>query len=131
MYLVGIDVNLLSLGALDFGVIIDGAVIIVEFIMVQFGVNQNLFESNSKTKQSSIDQITYESTYKMTNSAIFGQLIVLIVFIPIYVLSGVEGKMFRPMAMAFSFALIGAIIFGFTWVPVISSMFLRPSKLRC
>lgn len=128
MYLVGIDVNLLSLGALDFGVIIDGAVIIVEFIMVQFGVNQNLFESNSKTKQSSIDQITYESTYKMTNSAIFGQLIVLIVFIPIYVLSGVEGKMFRPMAMAFSFALIGAIIFGFTWVPVISSMFLRPSK---
>ncbi len=64
----------------------------------------------------------------MVNSAIFGQLIILIVFIPILSLTGVEGKMFKPMAMTFSFALIGAMIFGFTYVPVVSSLFLRPSK---
>lgn len=129
MYLVGIDVNLMSLGALDFGVIIDGAVIIVEYLMVQFGLNSQIFSmQEEEIRNNKIDQITYESTYKMTNSAIFGQLIVLIVFIPIYVLSGVEGKMFRPMAMSFSFALVGAILFGFTWVPVISSIFLRPAN---
>ncbi len=129
MYIVGIDVNLMSLGALDFGVIIDGAVIIVEYLMVQFGLNSEIFNiSDERMRNNKIDQITYEGTYKMTNSAIFGQLIVLIVFIPIYVLSGVEGKMFRPMAMSFSFALVGAILFGFTWVPVISSIFLRPAK---
>lgn len=133
MYLTGIDVNLLSLGALDFGVIIDGGVIIVEYLLVQFGINEFLFSNKNKNVvksdiQKNIDNITYKSTFKMTNSAIFGQVIVLIVFIPIYVLSGVEGKMFRPMALSFSFALVGAIIFGFTWIPVISSIFLRPAK---
>lgn len=61
----------------------------------------------------------------MMNSAIFGQLIILIVFIPILSLSGVEGKMFRPMALTFSFALIGAMIFCLTYVPVVSSLFLK------
>ncbi len=62
------------------------------------------------------------------NSAVFGQLIILIVFIPILSLSGVEGKMFRPMALTFSFALIGAMIFGLTYVPVMSSIFIKPVK---
>lgn len=61
------------------------------------------------------------------NSAIFGQLIILIVFIPILSLSGVEGKMFKPMALTFSFALIGAMILCFTYVPVAASIFIRPS----
>ncbi|HBG86279.1 MAG TPA: CusA/CzcA family heavy metal efflux RND transporter, partial [Marinilabiliaceae bacterium] len=56
-----------------------------------------------------------------------GQIIILIVFIPILSLTGVEGKMFKPMAMAFSFAIIGAMIMGLTWVPVASSLFLKPS----
>ncbi|GAL80332.1 cobalt-zinc-cadmium resistance protein CzcA [Algibacter lectus] len=64
----------------------------------------------------------------MMNSAIFGQLIILIVFIPILSLSGVEGKMFKPMALTFSFALIGAMIFCFTYVPVAASLFLKPSN---
>tara|TARA_R110002049_G_scaffold46286_4_gene134715 strand:- start:59 stop:3028 length:2970 start_codon:yes stop_codon:yes gene_type:complete len=62
------------------------------------------------------------------NSAIFGQLIILIVFIPILSLSGVEGKMFKPMALTFSFALVGAMLFCLTYVPVISSMFLKPNQ---
>ncbi len=74
------------------------------------------------------DKITFAGASKMMNSAIFGQLIILIVFIPILSLSGVEGKMFKPMALTFSFALIGAMIFCFTYVPVVASLFLKPSK---
>ena len=79
-------------------------------------------------KQSLMDRITYEGSSKMMNSAIFGQVIILIVFIPVLSLSGVEGKMFRPMALSFSFALLGAMFFGLTWLPVASSLFLRPEK---
>lgn len=64
----------------------------------------------------------------MMQSAIFGQVIILIVFIPILSLSGVEGKMFRPMALSFSFAIIGAMILGLTWLPVAASLFLKPDK---
>ncbi|AFH48839.1 Putative silver efflux pump [Ignavibacterium album JCM 16511] len=129
MYIFGIDVNLMSLGALDFGIIIDGAVIIVEFIAIRITANRSEYEQSDKdNKQTLLDKISFEGASKMMNSAIFGQVIILIVFIPILSLSGVEGKMFRPMALAFSFALIGAMIFGLTWLPVATSMFLRPEK---
>ncbi|MCD6596432.1 MAG: CusA/CzcA family heavy metal efflux RND transporter, partial [Bacteroidales bacterium] len=125
-----IDANLMSLGAIDFGIIIDGAVIIVEFIAFQITRNyQKLVNLAGKEKQELIDKITFTSTNKMMNSAIFGQLIIIIVFIPILSLSGVEGKMFKPMAMTFSFALTGAMIMGLTYVPVISSLFLKPEKM--
>ncbi len=75
-----------------------------------------------------MDRITYDGASKMMNSAIFGQVIILIVFIPVLSLSGVEGKMFRPMALSFSFALLGAMFFGLTWLPVASALFLRPEK---
>ncbi len=129
MYIFGIDANLMSLGALDFGIIIDGAVIIVEFIALRItaaGVEFN--KADKEQRMVLIDRITYEGASKMINSAIFGQVIILIVLIPIFVLSGVEGKMFRPMALSFSFAILGAMILGLTWVPVASAMFLRPLK---
>ncbi len=129
MYIFGIDANLMSLGALDFGIIIDGAVIIVEFIALRITVAKDSFENAEKRqRQLLIDKIAYEGSSKMINSAIFGQVIILIVLIPILVLSGVEGKMFRPMALSFSFAIIGAMIFGLTWVPVASALFLKPAK---
>jgi heavy metal efflux system protein len=129
MNIFGIDANLMSLGAIDFGIIIDGAVIIVEFIAYQITSQSAKISSLSKVEQQEhIDAITHKSASKMMNSAIFGQLIILIVFIPILSLSGVEGKMFKPMALTFSFALIGAMIFCLTYVPVISSMFLKPNK---
>ncbi|MEL0645655.1 CusA/CzcA family heavy metal efflux RND transporter [Olleya sp. Ti.3.14] len=125
----GVDANLMSLGAIDFGIIIDGAVIIVEFIAFQImSKSAHLSEINRNEKQAEIDQITLKSASKMMSSAIFGQLIILIVFIPILSLSGIEGKMFKPMAMTFSFALIGAMILCLTYVPVVSSLFLKPSK---
>ncbi len=127
MYIFGIDANLMSLGALDFGIIIDGAVIIVEFIAIRITAKKDEFDNiDDDKKQLLIDKITFKGASKMMNSAIFGQIIILIVFIPILSLSGVEGKMFRPMALSFSFALIGAMILGLTWLPVASSLFLKP-----
>jgi heavy metal efflux system protein len=129
MNIFGIDANLMSLGAIDFGIIIDGAVIIVEFIAFQIAHKSvHLAKLSREDSQIEIDQITYNSASKMMNSAIFGQLIILIVFIPILSLSGIEGKMFKPMAMTFSFALVGAMLFCFSYVPVVSSLFLKPKE---
>ncbi|OZV70635.1 CusA/CzcA family heavy metal efflux RND transporter [Winogradskyella aurantia] len=129
MNLFDVDANLMSLGAIDFGIIIDGAVIIVEFIAFTIvSQSQHLETLSKKERQSQIDAITLKSASKMMNSAIFGQLIILIVFIPILSLSGVEGKMFKPMALTFSFALIGAMLLCITYVPVVSSLFLKSSR---
>src|SRR5690606_31980664 len=123
-----IDANLMSLGAIDFGIIIDGAVIIVEFIAFSIVRQSENLKQLTKTKQQQeINRITLKSASKMMNSAIFGQLIILIVFIPILSLSGIEGKMFKPMALTFSFALLGAMLLCLTYVPVVASMFLKPS----
>ena len=130
MYLFGVDANLMSLGAIDFGIIIDGAVIIVEFIAFQITSKRlELGQMSDKDVMLAKDEITFNSASKMMNSAIFGQLIILIVFIPILSLSGVEGKMFKPMALTFSFALIGAMLLCFTYVPVISTLILKPSRV--
>ncbi|WP_397445166.1 CusA/CzcA family heavy metal efflux RND transporter [Polaribacter sp. R77954] len=129
MNVFGVDANLMSLGAIDFGIIIDGAVIIVEFIAFRIIKESDKLSSlSSVVKQEEIDAITLKSASKMMNSAIFGQLIILIVFIPILSLDGVEGKMFKPMALTFSFALVGAMLFCLTYVPVVSSLFLKPKK---
>lgn len=129
MYILGIDANLMSLGALDFGIIIDGAVIIIEFIVLKLTLKVDEISKSGRAERKKIfDTISFEGASKMMNSAIFGQIIILIVFIPILSLAGVEGKMFRPMALSFSFALLGAMFFGFTWLPVAASLFLRPQK---
>ena len=131
MYIFGIDANLMSLGALDFGIIIDGAVIIVEFISIKLTLSkQDILDAPPGEKQYLIDRVTFSGASKMMNSAVFGQLIILIVFIPILSLSGVEGKMFKPMALSFSFALLGAMILGLTWLPVASSLFLKPEQKK-
>ena len=129
MNIFGVNANLMSLGAIDFGIIIDGAVIIVEYIAYKITAQKQRFLNlDLEEKQSSIDRITFESASKMMRSAIFGQLIIIIVFIPILSLSEVEGKMFKPMALTFCFALIGAMILCFTYVPVVSSLFLKPAS---
>ena len=131
MYIFGIDANLMSLGALDFGIIIDGAVIIVEYIAIRITLKSKEFNSVSgDERQSLIDKITFKGASKMMNSAIFGQVIILIVFIPILSLSGVEGKMFRPMALSFSFAIIGAMILGFNMASGCCFSFFKPEKKR-
>jgi len=130
MYIFGVDANLMSLGAIDFGIIIDGAVIIVEFIAFKITSQRKEFASLTKIQAQDVrDDLTFGAASKMMSSAIFGQLIILIVFIPILTLGGIEGKMFRPMAMTFSFALIGAMILGLTYVPAMASLVLKPSNV--
>lgn len=118
----GVWANLMSLGAIDFGIIIDGAVIIVEgtvFLLVQ------KLRLQPHLNQEERDQVAIESSTKMMNSAFFGQLIILIVFIPILALQGVEGKMFKPMALTFMFAMMGVMILCLTYVPMMSAWFLK------
>ena len=122
----GVWANLMSLGAIDFGIIVDGAVIIVEGMVLH--IHQRMKKSNKPVDQAEMDEMAYESGSTMMNSAFFGQLIILIVFTPILFLTGVEGKMFRPMAFTFGFAVLGAIILCLTYVPMVSSLFLKPFK---
>ncbi|MCB0836919.1 MAG: CusA/CzcA family heavy metal efflux RND transporter [Bacteroidetes bacterium] len=129
MYIFDVGANLMSLGAIDFGIIIDGAVIIVEYIAYQITRQGDKLRSvDNEERRNLLDKITFSSATKMMRSAVFGQLIIMIVFIPILSLVEVEGKMFRPMALTFCFALIGAMILCFTYVPVMSALFLKPDK---
>ena len=121
----GVWANLMSLGAIDFGIIVDGAVIIVESTV--FMIYQRMKKSGSVTAKDR-DEITYKASSKMMNTAFFGQFIILIVFLPILALEGVEGKMFIPMALTFSFAMIGAMVLCLTYVPMITSVFLKAPK---
>src|SRR5690606_18445052 len=116
--------NLMSLGAIDFGIIVDGAVIIVEASVFMI---HDKFYKNRKLTVKERDNVAIKSTSKMMNAAFFGQLIIIIVFIPILALEGVEGKMFTPMALTFMFAMIGIIILCITYVPMMSAWFLRAS----
>ena len=129
MHLFGIDANLMSLGAIDFGIIIDGSIIIVEFVVYQIRKKHTeLYLLPRSEQQPAIDKITFEGASKMMHSAIFGQLIIIIVFIPILTLRGVEGKMFIPMALTFCFVLLGAMLLCFTYVPVVTSLLVRTRK---
>ena len=117
--------NLMSLGAIDFGIIVDGAVIIVEASVFLMG--SYLLKKNSINKEKR-DEIAANASKKMMNAAFFGQLIILIVFLPILALEGIEGKMFKPMALTFIFAMIGAMFLCLTYVPMMSALFLKPPK---
>ncbi len=117
--------NLMSLGAIDFGIIVDGAVIIVEASVFLMGSYILKKKSLNKEKR---DDIAANASKKMMNAAFFGQLIILIVFLPILALEGIEGKMFKPMALTFIFAMIGAMFLCLTYVPMMSALFLKPPK---
>jgi cobalt-zinc-cadmium resistance protein CzcA len=125
MHIFGVWANLMSLGALDFGILVDGAVIIVESMIFYLHRKELIGTKLPKQKR---DEIAYKSASKMMNSAFFGQLIILIVFIPVLALQGVEGKMFIPMAMTFGFAVLGVVILCLTYIPMMAASFLQPPK---
>ncbi len=123
MNLFGVSGNLMSLGALDFGLIVDGAVIIVEAVMHRLGHSKH-FVHIDKLNTKEMDLEVHQSASKMMNSAVFGQIIILVVYLPIFTLEGIEGKMFKPMAQTVAFALIGAFILSLTYIPMMSALFL-------
>ena len=124
MNLFGVSGNLMSLGALDFGLIIDGAVIIVEAVMHQMMHNKHFRQANGMAKVEMNKTVT-AAAGKMMNSAVFGQVIILIVYLPILTLQGIEGKMFKPMAQTVAFALLGAFLLSLTYIPMMSSLVLK------
>ena len=119
MNVFGVSGNLMSLGALDFGLIVDGAVIIVESTL-----HLLQHRRSKQLSQVEMNQEVYASASKFSKSAVFGQIIILVVYLPILALVGIEGKMFKPMAQTVIFAILGALILSLTYVPMISSMVL-------
>ena len=121
MHVFGVSANLMSLGALDFGIVVDGAVIIVE------GVLHSVFayHAGQKLTRSEMDGVVIKSASSIYRSAAFGVLIIVVVFIPIMTLTGIEGKMFRPMAQTVSFAVLGALLLSVTYVPMLSALILE------
>ncbi|WP_288446273.1 CusA/CzcA family heavy metal efflux RND transporter [uncultured Chryseobacterium sp.] len=120
MNVFGVSANLMSLGAIDFGLIVDGAVIIVEATLHHLGVRKSALALT----QSEMDEEVFLSASKIRSSAAFGEIIILIVYIPILTLAGVEGKMFTPMAKTVGFAILGALILSLTYIPMMSALFL-------
>ncbi|WP_294273665.1 CusA/CzcA family heavy metal efflux RND transporter [uncultured Chryseobacterium sp.] len=129
MNLFGVSGNLMSLGALDFGLIIDGAVIIVESVLHRFS-HHSKFRNVSSVSQNQMDTLVSDSAGKMMNSAVFGQMIILIVYLPILTLQGIEGKMFKPMAETVAFALLGAFLLSLTYIPMMSALLLKKRSLK-
>ncbi len=124
MRIFGVSGNLMSLGAIDFGLIVDGAVIIVESVVHRISMSKHHHPDVATLNQEQMDENVLDSAKRMMSSATFGQIIILIVYLPIMALVGIEGKMFRPMAQVVTFALIGAAILSLTYVPMISALFL-------
>ncbi len=110
MKIFGVSGNLMSLGAIDFGLIVDGAVIIVESVVHRISLSKHHHQGIKRLSQAQMDENVLDSAKRMMSSATFGQIIILIVYLPIMALVGIEGKMFRPMAQVVTFALIGAAI---------------------
>lgn len=136
----GIDGNLMSLGAIDFGMIVDSAVIIVEAVVTHINTGhfsqpevraaylaQCQKEGNVvpfALTQKQMDEEVHFSASRIRQSAAFGEIIIMIVYIPLMTLVGIEGKMFRPMALTVFFAILGAFILSLTYVPMASSLML-------
>jgi len=115
--------NLMSLGAIDFGLIVDGAVIVVENCLRQLGMAQHK-HGRLLTLSERLEVVT-SATKEVFSPAVFGILIIMLVYLPLFALSGVEGKMFQPMAFTVIAALIGALIFAVTFVPAAIAVFVR------
>ena len=122
MKTLGLSANLMSLGAIDFGLIVDGSIIIVEAVLHHFGQEKKFIGRTLSADE--MDEAVFESASAIRRSAAFGEIIILIVYLPILSLTGIEGKMFRPMAETVSFAILAALILSLTYVPMMSALLL-------
>ncbi len=120
MNIFGVSANLMSLGAVDFGLVLDGSIIVIEAAL-----HQIYLKGNRKLSQKEFDQEIFVSSSSIRKSAAFGEIIILIVYLPILALVGIEGKMFTPMAQTVSFAILGALILSLTYVPMMTALCLK------
>lgn len=121
MVATGVSGNLMSLGALDFGLIVDGAVVMVENAIRKLHEKRNGVSS---------EETILESALEVGRPVVFAVGIIIIVYFPIMTLTGIEGKMFKPMAYTVTYALIGALILSLTYVPVMSALMFRKGKVN-
>lgn len=128
MKTLGLSANLMSLGAIDFGLIVDGSIIIVEAVLHHFGQDKKLIGRTLNTDE--MDEAVFESASAIRRSAAFGEIIILIVYLPILSLTGIEGKMFRPMAETVSFAILAALILSLTYVPMMAALLLPKTMVE-
>ena len=119
----GISGNLMSLGALDFGLMVDGAVVVIENTLLML-TQRRAQLGRMLTRHERLD-VAVQSARQMVKPAAFGQLIILLVFAPLLLLEGVEGKTFQPMGATVMLALVGAFIFSFTFVPAMTALLVR------
>ena len=124
MRLFGVSGNLMSLGAIDFGLIVDGAVIIVESVVHRISQSKANHVGATRLSQQQMDEEVFQASSRIRTAATFGEIIILIVYMPILFLVGIEGKMFVPMAQVVAFAIAGAFILSLTYVPMASALFL-------
>lgn len=122
MRIFGVSANLMSLGAIDFGIVVDGSIVIVEGILAHLFMRQNLGRTLSRRE---MDEQIIAGAGNVVRSATFAVIIILIVFFPILTLTGIEGKYFTPMAKTLVFCIIGALLLSLTYVPMMSSLVLR------
>ncbi|HAI74609.1 MAG TPA: CusA/CzcA family heavy metal efflux RND transporter, partial [Microscillaceae bacterium] len=128
----GVVGNLMSLGAIDFGLLVDPAIIVVETVVLFLA----LAMENRLKEKGTLQKLTYterqdiiiEATAEVKKSVVFGGLIILIVYFPLFTLTGIEGKMFVPMAKTVSFAITGALLLAITYVPMMSALIIVPPK---
>jgi heavy metal efflux system protein len=123
----GIAASLLSLGAVDFGLIVDGAVVMVENVMRRLAMRQQ--ELGRVLTREERDEVVGSAPLEVARPVAFGVGIILIVFLPVLTLEGIEGKLFKPMALTLIFALLGSLILSLTVTPVLASLFL-PKQVR-
>ena len=119
--------NLMSLGAIDFGIIVDGAVVLIENSLRKLHERQHSITQGGAVE--SVKQTLLDSFYEVGRPIVFGVAIIIIVYLPILSLEGIEGKMFKPMAYTVVFALLGALFLTLTYVPVISTFFFKKGKV--
>lgn len=122
MKYLGISGNLLSLGALDFGIIVDGAVIVLDHCVRK--IHDKVKALKRSLSKSEVQSTVYEATVEIRTAAGFGELIVVVVFLPVLALAGIEGKMFKPMAATFAIAVFSALVLSFSTVPALASLWL-------
>jgi len=120
----GVSGNLMSLGAIDFGIIVDGAVIIVESVVHRISMSKTHHPGIARLSQQQMNEEVFQASSRIRTAAAFGEIIILIVYMPILFLVGIEGKMFVPMAQVVTFAILGAFILSLTYVPMASALFL-------
>lgn len=129
----GVSGNLMSLGAIDFGLLVDGGIILLENALHH--LSQERGRLGRPLDQGERDRVVLRSAMEVRSATAFGELIIALVYLPILTLEGVEGKMFRPMALTVLFALLGAFVLSLTFVPAAASVLLstetvdRPSRI--